>query len=168
MRLLLAAAALKLALVGPAAAQTRTLIEINGWRATVTADPSGPICSMGTDANTLGRQFWMRVERLRGELHGYIHVSDRSWSVARQSQGTLVMFLDNRRAQLNWTGTANPTRVEASYLGLWNNFMNFVEAFAGGMTLRITFPGSNLESWSADLRGTRRVTNVFLDCIRSM
>jgi hypothetical protein len=168
MRLLFAAAALLLALAGPAAAQTRTLIEINGWRVTVSPSSAGPICSMGTDANTLGRAFWMRVERLRGDLHGYIHVSDESWSVPRDNRGQIVVFLDNRRAELSWTGTSIPTRIEASYLGAWNNFMNFVEAFAAGNTMRVTFPGSRLESWSADLRGTRRVTNTFLDCIRSM
>lgn len=168
MRLLFAAAALLLALAGPAAAQTRTLIEINGWRVTVSPSASGPICSMGTDANTMGRAFWMRVERLRGDLHGYIHVSDASWSVPRENRGQIVVFIDNRRAELSWTGTSIPTRIEASYLGAWRNFLNFAEAFAGGNTMRVTFPGSRLDSWSADLRGTRRVTNAFMDCIRAM
>jgi hypothetical protein len=168
MRAFLAAAALLLALAGPAAAQTRTLVEINGWRATIAATNSGPVCSMGTDANTMGRAFWMRVERLRGELHGYVHVSDANWSVPRDNRGQIVVFLDSRRAELSWTGTSIPTRIEASYLGAWRNFLNLAEAFAGGNTMRVTFPGSRLESWSADLRGTRRVTNVFLDCIRAM
>ena len=170
MRHVLSALALLLALAAPAAAQAqiRTLLEINGWRVTVAPSASGPVCSMGTDANTMGRAFWMRVERLRGELHGYIHVSDQSWSVPRENRGQIVVFLDNQRAELSWTGTAFPTRIEASYLGAWNNFLNFVEAFAAGNTMRVTFPGSRLESWSADLRGTRRVTNTFLDCIRSM
>ena len=168
MRLIFAAAALLLALAGPAAAQTRTLIEINGWRVTVSPSPAGPICSMGTDANTLGRAFWMRVERLRGDLHGYVHISDRSWSVPRDNRGSLALFIDSRRANLSWTGTSTPTRIEASYLNAWGNFMNFVQAFAGGNTLRITFPNSQLQPWNADLRGTRRVTDVFLNCIRSM
>jgi hypothetical protein len=168
MRLLFAAAALLLVLAGQASAQTRTLIEINGWRVTVSPSATGPICSMGTDANTLGRAFWMRVERLRGDLHGYVHISDRAWNVPRQSRGNLALFIDRRRADLSWTGTSNQTRIEASYLNAWRNFLNFAEAFAGGSTLRITFPGSQLEPWNADLRGTRRVTNVFLDCIRSM
>ncbi|MCS6932058.1 MAG: hypothetical protein NZM27_07605 [Acetobacteraceae bacterium] len=126
-RRLLAALALLLALSGPAVAQGRivTLIETNGWRVTVSPSASGPICSMGTDANTMGRAFWMRVERLRGDLHGYIHVSDQSWSVPRDNRGQIVVFLDNRRAELSWTGTSYPTRIEASYLGAWNNFMTF-------------------------------------------
>ncbi len=115
-----------------------------------------------------GRAFWMRVERLRGELHGYVHVSDVNWSVGREQRGQIVVFLDSRRAELSWTGTSIPTRIEASYLNAWRNFLNLAEAFAGGNTMRVTFPGSRLESWSADLRGTRRVTNVFLDCIRAM
>ncbi len=170
MRHLLAALALLLALAAPAAAQAqiRTLVEINGWRVTVAPSASGPICSMGTDANTMGRAFWMRVERLRGELHGYIHVSDQSWSVPRDSQGRIVVFLDNRRAELNWTGTAFPTRIEASYLGAWNNYR-----LRRGLRRRQHHAGDlprqpARRSWSADLRGTRRVTNTFLDCIRSM
>jgi hypothetical protein len=56
--------------------------------------------------------------------------------------------------------------IEASYQGAFNNFINFVEAFAAGLRMQVTFPGETVAPWSADLRGTRAVTEAFLACAR--
>jgi hypothetical protein len=56
--------------------------------------------------------------------------------------------------------------IEASYQGAFRNFVNFVEAFAAGYRMQVTFPGERVAPWSADLRGTRAVTEAFLACAR--
>jgi hypothetical protein len=155
------------ALAAPAAAQqVRNLAVVNGWTAYVATTDGGPLCGMGTDANALGRFFWIKVERLRGELHGFVQVGDRSWNVRQGATGRVVIAIDNRRAELNYAGTNRPDMIEASYQGAFSNFINFVEAFAAGLRMRLTFPGENVDAWSADLRGTRAVTEAFLACAR--
>jgi hypothetical protein len=162
----LALAAL-LALAAPATAQqVRNLAAVNGWTAYVAQSDGGPLCGMGTDANTMGRFFWIKVERLRGQLHGFVQVGDRSWNVRQGATGRIVIAIDNRRAELNYAGTSRPDMIEASYLGAFNNFINFVEAFAAGLRMQVLFPGERVDPWSADLRGTRAVTEAFLACAR--
>jgi hypothetical protein len=165
-RLALALAA-AIALASPASAQqVRNLAAINGWTAYVAQSDSGALCGMGTEANRLGRFFWIKVERLRGELHGFVQVGDRSWNVRQEATGRIIIAIDNRRAELNYTGTNRPDMIEASYQGAFANFLNFVEAFAAGLRMQVLFPGERVEPWSADLRGTRAVTEAFLACAR--
>jgi hypothetical protein len=155
------------AIAAPAQAQqVRNLAAVNGWTAYVAQSDSGPLCGMGTNANTLGRFFWIKVERLRGQLHGFVQVGDNSWNVRQQATGRIVISIDGRRADLNYTGTSRPDMIEASYQGAFNNFINFVEAFAAGLRMQVTFPGETVAPWSADLRGTRAVTEAFLACAR--
>jgi hypothetical protein len=156
-----------LAIAAPAQAQqVRNLAAINGWTAYIAQNPSGALCGMGTDANTMGRFFWIKLERLRGELHGFVQVGDRTWNVRPQATGRIVIAIDGRRAELNYTGTDRPDMIEASYQGAFNNFINFVEAFAAGLRMQVLFPGERVDPWSADLRGTRAVTEAFLACAR--
>jgi hypothetical protein len=155
------------ALAAPASAQqVRNLAAVNGWTAYVAQSDGGPLCGMGTNANTMGRFFWIKVERLRGNLHGFVQVGDRTWNVRREATGRIVIAIDGRRAELNYTGTSRPDMIEASYQGAFNNFVNFVEAFAAGLRMQVSFPGESVEPWSADLRGTRAVTEAFLACAR--
>ncbi|MBR0672218.1 hypothetical protein [Neoroseomonas soli] len=167
MRLLALALAAALAMAAPVSAQqVRDIANVNGWRAYVAQSDSGVLCGMGTDANRVGRYFWIKVERLRGELHGFVQVGDRSWNVRQEARGRIVIAIDNRRAELNYIGTGSPEMIEASYQGAFNNFINFVEAFAAGYRMQVIFPGERVEPWSADLRGTRAVTEAFLACAR--
>ena len=156
-----------LAIATPAAAQqVRNLAAINGWVAYVAQSNGGPLCGMGTEANTQGRFFWIKVERLNGDLHGFVQVGDRNWNVRQGATGRIVIGIDRQRAELNYTGTNRPDMIEASYQGAFGNFINFVEAFALGMRMQLSFPGENVDPWSADLRGTRAVTDAFLACAR--
>jgi len=164
-RLALAFAAV-LALSLPASAQVRDLASVNGWRAYVAQSNAGPLCGMGTNANSRGRFFWIKVERLNGNLHGFIQVGDRSWNVRQEARGRIIVAIDNRRAELNYVGTSQPDMIEASYQGAFRNFINFVEAFAAGLRMQVSFPGERIEPWAADLRGTRAVTEAFLACAR--
>ena len=148
------------------AQQVRTLASVNGWRAYVAQTPGGPLCGMGTSANRMGRFFWIKLERLNGNLHGFIQVGDDDWKVRPQARGRIVVAIDNRQAELNYRGTTRPTMIEASYQGAFRNFLNFVEAFAGGFRMQLRFPGERMAPWSADLRGTRAVTEAFLACAR--
>jgi len=167
MRLLALGLAAFMAWAAPASAQqVRDLASINGWRAYVAQTPGGPLCGMGTSANRMGRFFWIKLERLNGNLHGFIQVGDQSWNVRREARGRIVVAIDGRRAELNYHGTSRPTMIEASYQGAFRNFVNFVEAFAGGLRMQLLFPGEQLAPWSADLRGTRAVTEAFLACAR--
>lgn len=167
MRILALAFAAALASATPASAQqVRDIANINGWRAYVAQTNSGPLCGMGTDANRLGRFFWIKVERLQGNLHGFVQVGDRSWNVRQEARGRIIIAIDNRRAELNYIGTSRPEMIEASYQGAFNNFLNFVEAFAAGYRMQVIFPGERVDPWSADLRGTRAVTEAFLACAR--
>lgn len=155
------------AIAAPASAQqVRNLAAVNGWTAYVAQSDGGPLCGMGTNANTLGRFFWIKVERLRGQLHGFVQVGDRAWNVRQGATGRIVIAIDGRRAELNYAGTSRPDMIEASYQGAFNNFINFVEAFAAGLRMQVTFPGETVAPWSADLRGTRAVTEAFLACAR--
>ncbi|WP_198370976.1 hypothetical protein [Roseomonas rosulenta] len=155
------------AFAAPASAQqVRNLAVVNGWTAYVAQSDGGPLCGMGTNANRLGRFFWIKVERLRGNLHGFVQVGDQSWNVRQGATGRIVISIDSRRAELNYTGTSRPDMIEASYQGAFSNFINFVEAFAAGYRMQVTFPGENVAPWSADLRGTRAVTEAFLACAR--
>jgi hypothetical protein len=160
------AALLALAALPASAQQVRDLASVNGWRAYVAQSTGGPLCGMGTNANSRGRFFWIKVERLNGDLHGFIQVGDRSWNVRREARGRIVVAIDNRRAELNYVGTSQPDMIEASYRGAFRNFINFVEAFAAGLRMQVTFPGEQVAPWSADLRGTRAVTEAFLACAR--
>ncbi|MBR0680054.1 hypothetical protein GXW74_06115 [Roseomonas eburnea] len=166
MRIPAMALAALLALAAPASAQVRDIANVNGWRAYVAQSDNGPLCGMGTDANRVGRFFWIKVERLRGQLHGFVQVGDRSWNVRQEARGRIIIAIDNRRAELNYIGTTRPEMIEASYQGAFNNFINFVEAFAAGYRMQVIFPGERVEPWSADLRGTRAVTEAFLACAR--
>ena len=152
---------------GPASAQqVRNLASVNGWVAYIASTSNGPVCGMGTDANRMGRFFWIKVERLRGNLHGFIQVGDRAWNVRQGATGRVVVGIDGQRAELAYSGTRRPDMIEASYRGAFNNFLNFVRTFALGMRMQVSFPGENLAPWSADLRGTRAVTEAFLECAR--
>ena len=166
MRFLALALAAVLALSAPASAQVRDIAAVNGWRAYVAQTENGPLCGMGTDANRLGRFFWIKVERMQGNLHGFVQVGDRSWNVRQAATGRIVIAIDSRRAELNYHGTSRADMIEASYQGAFQNFMNFVEAFALGLRMQVLFPGENVMPWSADLRGTRAVTEAFLACAR--
>ncbi|CAH0297651.1 hypothetical protein [Roseomonas sp. CECT 9278] len=167
MRRLTLALVAAIALVLPAEAQQiRNLAAVNGWTAYVAQGDGGQLCGMGTNANRVGRFFWIKVERLRGQLHGFVQVGDGSWNVRREATGRIVIGIDGRRAELNYTGTSRPDMIEASYQGAFSNFINFVEAFAAGLRMQLTFPGETVAPWSADLRGTRAVTEAFLACAR--
>lgn len=153
----------------PAWAQNvRDIANVNGWRAYIAQTETGQLCGMGTNANRTGRFLWIKVERLRGNLHGFIQVGDNSWNVRREAQGRIVISIDSQRAELNYTGTSRPTMIEASYQGAFDNFINFVQAFAGGLRMQVQFPGENVAPWGADLRGTRAVTDAFLECARRL
>lgn len=167
MRLLALALMGLIASAAPSSAQqVRNLASVNGWTAYVAQNPGGPLCGMGTNANSAGRFFWIKVERLRGEMHGFIQVGDRSWNVRQEATGRIVVAIDRRSAELNYHGTSRPDMIEASYRGAFQNFINFVEAFARGLRMQVSFPGERVEPWSADLRGTRTVTEAFLACAR--
>lgn len=167
MRLLALVLVAALGMAVPAAAQqVRDLANVNGWRAYVAQGDGGLLCGMGTEANRLGRFFWIKVERLRGQLHGFVQVGDRSWNVRPEARGQIVIAIDRQRAELNYIGTSRPDMIEASYQGAFDNFINFVEAFAAGYRMQLLFPGERVEPWSADLRGTRVVTEAFLGCAR--
>lgn len=165
-RLALALAALIAGALPASAQQVRDLANINGWRAYVAMTDGEPLCGMGTNANAQGRFFWIKVERLRGNLHGYVQIGDRSWNVRQGATGKVVVRIDQRNAELNYHGTNRPDMIEASYQGAFPNFLRFVEAFALGLRMQILFPGENVAPWSADLRGTRAVTEAFLACAR--
>jgi hypothetical protein len=155
------------AIAAPAQAQqVRNLAAVNGWTAYVAQSDGGPLCGMGTNANAVGRFFWIKVERLRGQLHGFVQVGDRAWNVRQAATGRIVISIDGRRAELNYTGTSRVDMIEASYQGAFSNFINFVEAFAAGLRMSVSFPGERVDPWSADLRGTRAVTEAFLACAR--
>lgn len=160
------AAILASAALPASAQQVRDLATVNGWRAYVAQSNTGPLCGMGTNANSRGRFFWIKLERLNGNLHGFIQVGDRSWNVRREARGRIVVGIDGRRAELNYIGTSRPDMIEASYQGAFENFLNFVRAFAAGNQMQVTFPGEQVSPWSADLRGTRAVTDAFLACAR--
>ena len=167
MRRLALALVAALGIAAPASAQQiRNLAAVNGWTAYVAQADSGQLCGMGTNANTRGRFFWIKVERLRGELHGFVQVGDRAWNVRQAATGRIVISIDGRRAELNYTGTSRVDMIEASYQGAFSNFINFVEAFAAGLRMSVSFPGEQVAPWSADLRGTRAVTEAFLACAR--
>ncbi|MBR0651190.1 hypothetical protein GXW78_16080 [Roseomonas terrae] len=169
MRRLALALVATLAMAAPAAAQqVRNLASNNGWVAYTAQSNAGPLCGMGTEANSVGRFFWIKVERLRGNLHGFIQVGDRSWNVRQEAQGRIVVGIDRQRAELNYTGTSRPDMVEASYRGAFENFLNFVRAFALGNRMQVSFPGEDVSPWGANLRGTRAVTEAFLNCARRM
>lgn len=156
-------------MAAPAAAQqVRNLAAINGWVAYVAQSNNGPLCGMGTEANARGRFFWIKVERLQGNLHGFIQVGDRAWNVRNEATGRIVVGIDARRAELNYTGTSRPDMIEASYRGAFDNFLNFVRAFALGNRMQVSFPGEDVAPWGADLRGTRAVTEAFLACARQI
>jgi hypothetical protein len=163
-------AALILAGLAPAARaqNTVTLSTVNGWEAyQVPPNPNGSgLCGMGTGANRQGRFIWIKVERLNGRLHGFVQVGQQGWTVASTVRGRLHVVIDGRIAELNYTGTNRGTTVEASYQGAFNNFINFVEGFAAGNRMEIRFPDDDIAPWSADLRGTRAVTNAFVACAR--
>lgn len=166
-RLVLALVAVIACALPASAQQVRNLASANGWVAYVAqGNDGGMLCGMGTEANRVGRFFWIKVERLRGNLHGFIQVGDRSWNVRQEARGRIVIAIDRQRAELNYTGTSRPSMIEASYQGAFNNFLNFVRAFAMGLRMQVIFPGENVAPWSADLRGTRAVTEAFLACAR--
>ncbi len=166
MRRLVLALVATLAMAAPASAQVRNLAAVNGWVAYIAESGNGQLCGMGTEANSQGRFFWIKLERLSGALHGFVQIGDRSWNVRQAATGRIVIAIDNRRAELNYTGTSRTDMIEGSYRGAFDNFINFVRAFALGNRMQVTFPGENVAPWSADLRGTRSVTNAFLACAR--
>ena len=167
MRRLTLALVAALALAVPAMAQdVRNLASVNGWVAYIAQSANGQLCGMGTEANTRGRFFWIKLERLSGDLHGFVQVGDRSWNVRNGATGRIVIGIDRQRAELNYAGTSRADMIEASYRGAFNNFINFVRAFALGNRMQVTFPGENVDPWTADLRGTRAVTDAFLACAR--
>jgi hypothetical protein len=167
MRRLTLALVAALAFALPAKAQeVRNLASVNGWVAYIAQSNNGPLCGMGTEANSRGRFFWIKLERLSGDLHGFVQVGDRSWNVRDGATGRIIIGIDQQRAELNYTGTSRPDMIEASYRGAFNNFINFVRAFALGNRMQVSFPGETVEPWGADLRGTRAVTDAFLACAR--
>lgn len=165
-------AALILAGAVPAATAQNTipLAATNGWEAfQVPPNPNGSgLCGMGTNANSRGRFIWIKVERLRGQLHGFVQVGQDNWNVADSVRGRLHVAIDGRVAELHYTGTQRGTTIEASYQGAFNNFINFVESFAAGYRMEIRFPDDDIAPWTADLRGTRAVTNAFVACARRL
>jgi hypothetical protein len=167
MRSLTLALAAFIALAVPARAQdVRNLASVNGWVAYIAQSDNGQLCGMGTEANSRGRFFWIKLERLSGDLHGFVQIGDRSWNVRDGVTGRIIIGIDRQRAELHYTGTRRPDMIEASYRGAFDNFISFVRAFALGNRMQVTFPGENVEPWGADLRGTRAVTDAFLACAR--
>lgn|GEM_PF-3326222 len=83
----------------------------------------------------------------------------------REASGRIIVAIDRQRAELHYTGTSRPDMIEASCRGAFGNFLN-VRAFALGMRMEVIFPGERADPWSADLRGTRAVTDAFLACAR--
>ena len=135
-----------IAIAAPASAQqVRNLAAVNGWTAYVAADRwRASSAAWAPTRIALGRFFWIKVERLRGELHGFVQVGDRHWNVRQGATGRIVIAIDGRRAELNYTGTSRPDMIEASYQGAFSNFINFVEAFAAGLRMQVTFPGETV------------------------
>lgn len=167
MRLITLALAVFLATHAPASAQkVSNLASVNGWVAFLAQTNTGPLCGMGTEANANGRYLWIKVERLQGNLHGFVQMGDRAWNVRPDATGRIVIAIDRQSAELHYRGTDRPEMIEASYRDAFQNFLRFVEAFALGLRMQVIFPDQNLTPWSADLRGTRAVTEAFLACAR--
>ncbi|HEY4254010.1 MAG TPA: hypothetical protein VGM87_22575 [Roseomonas sp.] len=150
------------------AQNTTTLAQANGWEAfQIPPGPNGPgLCGMGTSANNRGRFIWIKVERQQGVLVGFVQLGQTNWTVADSVRGRLHILIDGRVAELHYRGTSRGTTIEASYSGAFNNFINFVESFASGYRMEVRFPEDDIEPWTADLRGTRAVTNAFVACAR--
>lgn len=147
---------------------TTVLVEVNGWRAFGGVGSSGiPLCGMGTAANRVGRFFWIKAERQGGVLTGYVQLGANTWTVRDGARGEVVVNIDGRDVRLAYAGAGRDI-IEATYAGRFDNFLRFVELFAGGSRMQIRFPGENLEPWGANLGGTRRVTEAFLACARNL
>jgi hypothetical protein len=52
--------------------------------------------------------------------------------------------------------------ISAQYVDRW------IEEFAAGDVLYIRFPGSDVEEWEANLRGTRTIARTLAQCINEM
>ena len=164
MRKLLLAIALVAAPLSSAPAQV--LASAQGWTTSFAyGGPNGdvPMCIMGTRND--GKSLYVKAQVNRdGRRHGFIQLYNQSWDIAVPNQ-----------MEVNFNGTWHTldyipvngmrTGLEASYPGLWNNFLGFVVAFAESRRMLVRFPNDDLSDWAVDLTGTMRVSRAFLECI---
>ena len=69
MRKLIIILAVLFGMPAPAFAQVETLVSVNGWRAYSATSSSGrQLCGMGTSARRTGRFFWIKAQRLSGNM----------------------------------------------------------------------------------------------------
>ena len=168
MRHLALALAALLVIGTPAGAQqVRDLANVNGWRAYVAQGDGGRCAAwapMRTASAASSGSRWSACAATCMASSRSVTALERPPGRHRAHRGR-----DRRRpAELNYIGTTRQDMIEASYQGAFDNFLNFVRAFAAGNRMQVSFPGERVAPWSANLRGTRAVTDAFLACARRL
>ncbi|HZT88399.1 MAG TPA: hypothetical protein VFA12_10550 [Stellaceae bacterium] len=165
-RALAVAAALLFA--GAAQAETTVIARAGVWQAFAgTANDGTKLCGISTtwpDERYFGLKFY------KGDKTFTIQMGSPKWKIDDGAKQTVAMQID---ANGTWKGTATGMHFGDKTAGLEFEIVEaqlsqFVEEFAHGETLYLSFPNANVDDWQASLDGTPTLIRTFISCIEAM
>ena len=159
-----AAAWVALLAASPGFAETRPLATAGFWKAFGGTSESGvPLCGMSTS----GKNMFFSLKVYKGDDDMTVQLGSSEWKIKDGGKQKLAMRFDREKP---WNATATGFHFSDGDAGFeftvkLKNLETFLGEFIQGQKLRISFEGSNVDAWSADLTGTAAVTSAFADCI---
>lgn len=145
-------------------AQTSTIATAGYWKAFAgKSDDGTPVCGMSASGNGL----FFSIKVYKGDDEMTVQLGSSGWKIKDDAKQKVVLKFDKASP---WNATATGFHFSDGDAGLefavkTKNLEAFLTEFAQSQTLRVSFEGSNVEGWTADLTGTAAVTVAFADCV---
>jgi hypothetical protein len=149
----------------PAVADTQTLATAGAWKAFGgTSNDGTPMCGVAAS----GKGLFFSLKIFKGNDDMTAQLGSSGWKIKDGGKQKLTMRFDNEKP---WNATATGFHFRDGDAGLefsvpLKNLEMFITEFARSKKLRITFDGTDVDSWSADLTGTAAITSAFADCAK--
>lgn len=148
-----------------ASAETKTIATAGYWKAFGgTSEDGKAVCGMSTS----GKAMFFSVKIYKGDDDMTVQLGSSEWKIKDGAKQKLAMRFDKESP---WNATATGFQFSDGDAGLefmvkLKNLESFLTDFVKSKKLRITFEGSDVDSWSADLGGTESVISAFADCVQ--
>ncbi len=158
------AASLALLAAPMAVAQTSTIATAGYWKAFAGKSNDGtPVCGMSAS----GKGLFFSIKVYKGDEEMTVQLGSSGWKIKDGAKQKVVMRFDKESP---WNATATGFHFSDGDAGLefvvkLKNLEEFLVEFARSQTLRLSFEGSDVEGWTADLTGTAAVTVAFGNCV---
>jgi hypothetical protein len=162
--LLLAATLATPLLVTDARAETRILVQANGWSAFGGTTEGGvPTCGLETRDPKTGRR--LLLQHLVGQDRPILWLSRPDWNLGASTTRPVRIVIDNRRI---FAAAATGAGREMSWPVTLDGPDGFEPAFRLGALMRVEFPSGQDTPWNLSLTGTNAVMGAFMGCMRMM